>query len=366
MNAASRFSLRVFAAMAVTLVAASGAAYLVSWRQYLRVAEEAAFESARRASRMYGEFERSDTEKLTAGLQGLLSDDALRRAFVARDRDALLSLAAPIMDQLRLSGITHWYFITPEREVFLRAHEPPKRGDVVERVTVMRAAVTGLPAAGKELGLTAFALRVVSPWRDAQGRLVGFMELGEEIDHFLTRMKQATGDDFGLLVKKEFLDEKSWVEVLGGARNTWNDRPDEVLVDTTSFAQGIADFRGNIDDIPGEGLMLETRESGEGAWIRGVFPVQDASGRRVGALFILHDFSEQHGAFVAGRSRGLFVVVGIAALGLLAIGFLLRAAAPPAASDASASAEDPVGDGAGAGSEPIDEQHGRGAQHRVN
>ncbi|HET7754271.1 MAG TPA: cache domain-containing protein [Anaeromyxobacteraceae bacterium] len=325
MSAGTSTRVRVLAAVALTLALASAASFLLVWRLHLRVAEDAAFSSARKAAQMYDEFERSDTDKLTTGLQGLLSNDDLQRAFVARDRAALLALAAPIMERLKLSGVTHWYFITPDRRVFLRVHEPEKLGDLVERVTVQRAATTGVPSAGKELGRTAFALRVVSPWRDEHGRVLGFMELGEEIDHFLGRMKQATGDEFGLLVKKEFLDEKSWSEVLGRARNTWNDRPDAVLVDTTSFAQGIADFRGSVDDVPLDGLMLEKREDRARAWIRAAFPIRDISGRRVGALFILHDFTDEHLAFDAGRTRGLFIVLGVAALGFALIALLLEA-----------------------------------------
>jgi biopolymer transport protein ExbD len=325
MSAGMTLRVRVLAAIAVTLAAVSSAAFLVVWRLHLSVAEEAAFKSARGAAQMYAEFERSDSEKLTAALQGLLTNDDLRRAFLSGDRATLLERAAPVMEQLKLSGVTHWYFITPDRRVFLRAHEPAKHGDLVDRVTVQRAAITGLPSAGKELGRTAFALRVVSPWHDEQGRVLGYMELGEEIDHFLTRMKEATGDEFGLVVKKEFLDEQSWAEVLGAARNTWNDRPDVVLVDTTSFAQGIADFSGGIDDIPLGGVMLENRVDDAGAWIRGAFPVQDVSGRRVGGLFILHDFSGEHAAFAAGRTRGLFIVLGIAAVGLAFIVLLLEA-----------------------------------------
>jgi hypothetical protein len=301
MSPGTRLRVRVLAAVTVTLAATSVGAFVLVWRLHLGIAEEAAFRSARRAAQMFDQFERSDTEKLTAALQGLVTNDELRRDFLDRDRSALIRRAAPIMEQLKLSGVTHWYFITPDRQVFLRAHEPPKHGDLVNRVTVQRAAVTGLPASGKELGLTAFALRVVTPWRGEDGRIIGYMELGEEIDHFLSRMKAATGDEFGLLVKKEFLDERSWREVLGEARNTWNDRPDTVLVDTTSFGQGIADFRGTLDEVPLDGLLLEKREDRAGAWVHAVFPVQDVAGRRVGGLFILHDFSEQRSGSRSSR-----------------------------------------------------------------
>ena len=150
--------------------------------------------------------------------------------------------------------ITHWYFIEspPARTVFLRVHRPELHCDVVERATLAKAIGNGDVGAGKELGQTAFALRVVRPWiRD--GKVIGYMELAEEIDHFLTAMKARTGDEYGILVKKEFLDEQAWSRILGARANTWNDRPDVVVVDTTIFNLGIADYQGDLADVPEQG-----------------------------------------------------------------------------------------------------------------
>ncbi len=66
---------------------------------------------------------------------------------------------------------------------------------MVDRATLTKAIETKGLGAGKELGKTAFALRVVRPWFGQDGKLLGYLELGEEIDHFLGRMKAQTGDD---------------------------------------------------------------------------------------------------------------------------------------------------------------------------
>ena len=80
------------------------------------------------------------------------------------------------------------------------------------------------------------------------------MELAEEIDHFLTALKSRTGDEYGLLVKKRFLDEEAWAKVLGPRANTWNDRPDVVVVDTTTFTEGIIDYPGDLEALPDGGV----------------------------------------------------------------------------------------------------------------
>jgi hypothetical protein len=268
---------------------------------------------------MFRALERSDVKKMDATLGALLEDAALREAFRARDRERLLAAALPRFQGLQeRDGITHWYFIDPARTVFLRVHRPELRGDVVERQTLLRAAETGNAGSGLELGQTAFALRVVRPWV-VGGELLGYMELAEEIDHFLVRLKQETGNEFGLLVKKKYLDQSAWNRVVGPARNTWNARADVVVVDTTTFSDGIIDFQGEVEALPDAGLVLEEQVRGDRAWIRGIFPVEDAAGRKVGALAVLNDFSRLHAVMAAGQRRVLVVVLAMSALACLIV-----------------------------------------------
>ena len=82
-----------------------------------------------------------------------------------RDRRRFLEVATPIFKELERShGVTHLYAHLPDRTNFVRVHRPELHGDLVERATLKAAATTGRIGAGKELGATAFALRVVQPW----------------------------------------------------------------------------------------------------------------------------------------------------------------------------------------------------------
>jgi hypothetical protein len=286
--------------------------------------ERAGVDALVSAASEFASQERSEIEKLSSTLDALLANDAIAEAFVARDRAKLLALSAPLFETMRSRDrITHWYFIEspPARTVFLRVHRPELHGDVVERPTLTNAITTGDMGAGKELGQTAFALRVTRPWiRD--GKVIGYMELGEEIDHFLTAMKARTGDEYGILVKKQFLDERAWSKILGARANTWNDRPDVVVVDTTIFNLGIADYQGDLSDIPDHGKELEEIVVDERAWIRGIFPLRDAANRKVGGLFVLHDFTGSHRAVRTANLQTLFVMV---AFSILTAGGLLLA-----------------------------------------
>ncbi len=282
-----------------------------------RVFEEKVEDAGRRAvagaAEAFDAHERSEIEKLSSTLDALLGNDELRRAFSRRDREALLRLARPLLETMQQRDrITHWYFIEPDAEhrVFLRVHRPELSGDAVKRVTLARAVETRDLGAGKELGRTAFALRAVRPWI-VDGAVLGYMELAEEIDSFLTAIKTRTGDDYGLLVKKAFLDQAAWARILGPRSNTWNDRPDVVVVDTTTFTEGIIDWAGDVAEIPDRGEALDHVERGDRVFVRGIFPVRDAAGRKVGGLFVLHDFTREHAAISAARAQAFVVVLAL-------------------------------------------------------
>jgi hypothetical protein len=268
----------------------------------------------------------AEIEKLSSTLDALMTSGQLQTAFLRRDREGLQRLAAPVLEMLReRDRISHWYFHEPgpDHRVFLRVHKPELFGDTVKRITLQRAADTGQQGAGLELGRTAFALRVVRPWM-VDGRLLGYMELAEEVDHFLDTMRGRTGDEYGLLVMKRFIDEKAWAAVLGPRINTWNARPDVLVVDVTDFADGIAQFDGDIERMPGTGLFLGETERLGRAFVRGAFPIDDAAGRRVAALYVVHDFTAHHLAVRGGRVQAYVVFLLLALAGAVGTAVVTR------------------------------------------
>jgi hypothetical protein len=318
--------IKVVASVAAVLLAAAAASGPVAGALVERSVEQAALTTLQRAATAFSGKEEADIEKLGAALDAILANEALRDAFASRDRARLQELARPLFETMReRDRITHWYFIDgdAERRVFLRVHKPELYGDRVERITLRRAAETREIGAGKELGRTAFALRVVRPWFH-DGQLVGYVELAEEIDHFLTALNSGTGDEYGLLVKKKYLDERRWAEVLGPRANTWNDRPDVVVVDTTTLTQGIVEYDGDLEDLPDAGRALGEVERDGRAYVRGIFPVRDAADRKVGAVFVQHDFTAMHLAVKAGAGRAALALLGIAVLAAGAVGALLH------------------------------------------
>ena len=323
MRTLSAESKLVLAVVTLSVVTGVAGAELVT-RHFEAKVEEVGEHVLHGAAEAFALQQRTEVEKLAAALEVIMASPDLRAAFQSGDRARLLRLAAPVLESLMArTRITHWYFHTadPQPRVFLRVHRPDLLGDAPTRATLRRAVDTGDVGAGLELGRTAFALRVVRPWQ-VDGRVIGYVELAEDIDHFLTAMKGRTGDEYGLLVRKKYLDAAAWAAAVGPRASRWDETDDVLVVDATSTADGVLEWRGDVEGLPDGGRALGEVEHSGRVYVRGIFPVADAGGRRVGALFVLHDFTVHHRAAQEERWFALAVLVTLSLLSAAGVGLL--------------------------------------------
>ncbi|MBU0757101.1 MAG: hypothetical protein KKF44_03470, partial [Nanoarchaeota archaeon] len=180
--------------------------------------------------------EASDSKTMSTALEVIIRDNDIKKLYLEGDRDKLYEYTTPLFEGLKNKyGITHFYFILLDGECFVRIHNKNIYGDLIKRTTFENAKRTKEISSGIELGKTAFALRTVVPYYD-EGKLIGYVELGEEIDHFLDNLKEYTNEhtpssEFAIMVEKRYLDEGDWKSVrqVAGLRDNWNDIKDYVL-----------------------------------------------------------------------------------------------------------------------------------------
>jgi diguanylate cyclase (GGDEF)-like protein/PAS domain S-box-containing protein len=272
------------------------------------------------AQRVFDSAVRTNTDKLAAALSVIARDETLQRAMIAGDRRALLQRATPILESLRSSyGVTHFYFIRPDRRVLARVHQAERHGDVIGRFTTRQAELTGKLSSGLELGpIGTFTLRTVLPWREGN-RLIGYLELGEEVGYILGSIREMLGLDIVVAIKKNYLSRPDWEKGEGmlNRQGKWDSLPDSVVVFQT------------LPDIPAAMQKVLAQQDfqthttsdiseGERKFRAVDLPLHDATGRNVGSMLLVRDVtmramhSQRDMMLAVGAAFGL----GIALLGL--------------------------------------------------
>lgn len=249
-------------------------------------------------------------------------NNALRTALERGDRVELLKKSAPLFADLRrVFGISHMYFTRADRVNLLRVHQPERYGDIIDRFTTREAERTGALAQGVELGpLGTFTLRVVEPWYadEKKQHLIGYVELGMEVDHALKTVREILGVQTLVLIRKQFLQREGWesgMEALGRVPD-WERFPDFVL--SSKSMQAIPDA---LSEKISKGALAEfvtTIVLGRVPFRTMAVPLRDAAGMYVGQMVVLVDISRE---VDSARRAIVFSSMSALAVGGMLFGF---------------------------------------------
>ena len=261
-----------------------------------------------------------ETEKLSAALEIIDGDPELKRAMMAGDRDTLLKQSAPLFNTLREKySITHFYFHRPDRVNFLRVHQPHRYGDTINRVSALQAEATSAAASALETGpLGLFTLRVVFPWYE-KDKLIGYVELGEEIEHLYKRIKDVINLDLYVIIDKKVLSRKDWESGMKmlGRKAEWDLMPESVLAFTTVAESNAAiltrimesdNLKPTIMGLSGDERIFQTYS----------VPLNDAgkTDLEIGKILFLRDVTDI-------KKHSLHYILYIIGLGIAISGMLL-------------------------------------------
>ncbi len=236
----------------------------------------------------------AEQELLELSAQKVLTDPEVVAAWADWRFDALLKVTQPIYARLQKHEVSHLYFIGADRRVQLRVHRPERRGDLIERESLARAAERGQPAVGLELGpLGTLTLRQVTPVLRG-GRLLGYLELGSEIGHLAEHVEQALGLKLQVLARKERLERAQWERGLALTRRggAWEALPEHVVLYGSQPASSEL------------GALLQRVDRGEGPDLLArdalvLVPLTDLAGQQVADVAATVDFATHRAAYVA-------------------------------------------------------------------
>lgn len=245
----------------------------------------------------------------------------IEQAFRSRNRDALLALSKPVLDELRLRNrITHFHYILPDRTAFLRVHTPDVFGDRVELTVLEEAESAAQPAWGHEQGPEGtFPLRVIYPWR-VQGELIGYMEMGIEFEDLMRSIRQFLGVDVFVAIDKKLFDRRRFEEAQKRKLRpvNWDEFPAVLVLSRTidTMPPPVAEYVAGLN-------VQHVKRSFEVSWPGNVaqtvaLPFSDLRGETLGEMVVVRDITD-----AAAERR--FAIGGVAALGLLIGGALMGA-----------------------------------------
>lgn len=215
------------------------------------------------------------------------SRDDVAQRFQELDKNELNNSVKDIYKRLNENvNLTHMYFIKPDGTVLLRVHDYEKDSDFVERETFKKAQTLQSVYYGLEFGMKKnYTLRVVQPWY-VDGKLIGYLELGKEIDKTLDELSEYLKTHIYLAVNKELyknvpefvtnnMQQKTQTAHYYIAYQTFN-IPEQLA--------SIIENKKNIAEIFFEGHHYFISKS----------ILSDVSGKELGYFIFLSDISLEH------------------------------------------------------------------------
>ena len=235
------------------------------------------------------------TRFMTSTIEFIADQKQFQHAMQTNNREALLLHGTPILKRLfGYEQITHFYFYDKNGAIVLRVYNPEDTTPAKPRFTKEQAMVRGKTVSGLELGHSGtFTLRVVFPWK-VNGKLIGYIELGQECDHILQELKSIALVDYAVVLKKKYLERSAWeagMKALGRAAD-WNLFQDRVLADITTPMPppGLATLFGADADSKTYGKRVQINDR---TYRVESFPLQDAAQLTVGEFVTVMDSTDK-------------------------------------------------------------------------
>ncbi|AVR89998.1 ATP-binding protein [Thauera aromatica] len=285
----------------------------------MRVRDRDLSERSAAVSQLFEQKLAKDTNLMMATTRALMTNAAMESAFERGDREEVARLGDGLFSTLQAEHrITHLYLVRPDLATLYRFHSPGQSGDRIERATMLKAHDSQGPVRGLDLGVMGtLTLRLVLPWK-RDGVVVGYVEIGKEIEHLIDEISQSLGVDLLVLVDKAQLSRSQWEQGQALMKRTgdWERFDTRVIIAKTS-----AHIPPTLDHTKLAALLAgdttEIQDQGRTLHLAPV-PFRDTEGHELGELVVLRDITalEEMFQLSIGVAIGVSLLVG---LGLLAV-----------------------------------------------
>lgn len=220
---------------------------------------------------------------LSTHLMQLEENDQIQKAFFNQNREELARLVDLLYSNLNQSiDLTHLYFIKTDGTVLYRAHNPKRHSDKIGRYTFQQTKQMNRPFHGVEFGtLKQLTLRVVHPWI-IDGETMGFVEMGKEVDRYMTLLSSQLGIEMYLAVNKEM-----YADSMEQAKKYDHTADHYIVYQTEKTPENIEEIL--TDQSDDRFLKIDER-----VYVAYHAELKDASGTSIGHQLILIDVTSEY------------------------------------------------------------------------
>jgi methyl-accepting chemotaxis protein len=278
------------------------------------------------AQKTFDNLKDQDLQSLTLASAAIANSDAVRELFTRQDRDGLYAFMRPTYDELKQAGLGFLLFLGPDGTVFLRMHAPQNFGDSLRQAPNFKHALeTQQTSVGVQMAKPGLVAETCRPFRDKAGAIIGYVIVSKAFERFLTAMKSQTSDDYVLVARKSFLDETLYrkSQKAKGLPDQWDQLKDVVILGQTVAADSSGRYETALEGLSTQGKLLGELEANGNTYIRGVFLLDDPSGRPAGGIFVRHDISALRRGMETVQTTAVFAIVALMVLLSMAIAAVL-------------------------------------------
>lgn len=224
----------------------------------------------------------------------VMQDSTLISDWRSRDKQALLQRTQELLGQFRDQYYIETFSLyRPDLTCYLRVPEPSGSGEHTTSLTLKQ---TEKPTTGIHLEDSGIlTLRVVNPWKNGS-ELIGYLELGEHINHMPLEMEKTLKAKLIFTVNKSNLDRKLWEDNQRslGHQSNWDQFGHFVIVDQImqTIPQQLADHIRFSTAKYGQPAFRFEDDSG--AYCGGFLPLHDSDGQYLGDIIVLLNITDTH------------------------------------------------------------------------
>ncbi|NOR56927.1 MAG: diguanylate cyclase [Sulfurimonas sp.] len=237
--------------------------------------------------------------------------DEITKLFLEQNKEELNNSIKEIYSRLSINvDLTHMYFIKTDGSVLLRVHDYEREQDIIDRTTFKKAKERESLFYGLEFGPKKnYTLRVVRPWF-VDGKIIGYIELGKEIDKIMNDISASLNSIIYIAVKKELYKNASEF-VKQRLLTKMQTRDYYIVYNTFTIPKEMEYILSETlvhKDITLEGVEYYTSKE----------KLSDVSGEELGYFVFLTDVSLEHSVMYGSikiLSAILFLLTGVMIVG---------------------------------------------------